>query len=334
MSSHGEFTTEALEGAEDIPLAPVRGQDLRRNLPPDLFPKHPLRFAAKFWFAMAIIGACCAIVASSFGLVSTLAAMVVLGLIYAHLVELQHECLHEHAFDSRRLNRYYGIVCGFFMFSSYSYYKYDHLRHHASLGKPNNREFFNYRFRYLSSVPGFFRAAFHLGRYLDVLRDMGRVALGRPIPGVRHERDRRRIAGEYRLFMAAISGVIAFTVLTGSSFFILAWLLPVLLISEPTHFLIELPEHFGLNTQTDPDVLSNTRTIEASLLARWFTNSNNLHTAHHYHQGVPMANVSRLNDLVKDRYAAVEPSYWTFYRKVVTGKISYGDPNGETCMTR
>jgi fatty acid desaturase len=329
-----EASTETLDGAQDAPLAPVRGLDPRQNLPRGLFPKSPLRFTAKFWFAMVIIGASYVVIAMSLGWLATVGAMIVLGLMYAHLVELQHECLHEHAFNSRCLNRCYGVACGLFMLSSYSYYKYDHLRHHASLGKPTNHEFFNYRFHHLDSVPGFCRAAFHLGRYVDLLRDLGRVALGRPIPRVSHERDRRRIAAEYRLFALAILGAIAFTVASGSPFFIFAWLLPVLLISEPTHFLIELPEHFGLNTQTDPNVLANTRTVESSFFGCWFTNFNNLHTAHHYHQGVPMANVSRLNDLVTDSYAAVEPSYWSFYKKVVNGKIRYGDPDSETCMTR
>ena len=38
---------------------------------------------------------------------------------------------------------------------------------------------------------------------------------------------------------------------------------------EPVHFLIELPEHFGLNTQTDRNLLTNTRTVNASGLARF-----------------------------------------------------------------
>ncbi len=323
-----------LDGARDVALAPVRGPDLRRNLPQDLFPKRPLRFAAKFGLAMAIIAACYAAILASVGWAATVVAVVVLGLMYAHLVELQHECLHEHAFNSRRLNRVYGFFCGLFMLSSYSHYKYDHLRHHASLGKPDNREFFNYRFRRLNSTPGFFRAAYHLGRYADVIRDMARAATNRPLPSVPRVRDRKRIFTEYRFFLLAIVGAVAFTAVTGNAFFLLAWLVPVLLISEPTHFLIELPEHFGLNTQTTPDVLENTRTIYASGFAHWFTNGNNLHTAHHYHQGVPMANVRRLDDLVRDRYRAVEQSYWAFYRKVMTGEIRYADPELETCMTR
>ena len=78
----------------------------------------------------------------------------------------------------------------------------------------------------------------------------------------------------------------------------MAALLPLLLIAEPMHFLIELPEHFGLNTQTDPDVLVNTRTVAAGPFLQWFTNGNNLHTAHHYHQGVPMTNMRELQKMI------------------------------------
>jgi hypothetical protein len=132
--------------------------------------------------------------------------MVVVGLMYAHLVELQHKCLHNHAFDSRRINRAYGFVCGMFMLSSYSYWQYEYLRHHASLGKPNNREFFDYRFQYLGNASGFIRAAFHLGRYVGVARDLGRAVTNRPIPGISRERDRKRIAAEYRCGVSPLRG--------------------------------------------------------------------------------------------------------------------------------
>ena len=94
-----------------------------------------------------------------------------------------------------------------------------------------------------------------------------------------------------------------------------------------------VPEHFGLNTQSDPDVLANTRTISASRFAQWLTNYNNLHTAHHYHQGVPMARIEDLHALIADRVVTVESSYWHFYRSVLTGRIRYQQLD-ETCMTR
>jgi len=143
----------------------------------------------------------------------------------------------------------------------------------------------------------------------------------------------RKIRTEYLGFATVLVGAIAFTVLAESPYLLLVWVLPTLVVAEPTHFLIELPEHFGLNTQTDPNVLSNTRTVRAGRFAKWFTNGNDLHTAHHFHQGVPMAQVPRLHSLIEDRIETVEPSYWSFYRAVATGRLRYQDTS-ETCMTR
>jgi fatty acid desaturase len=327
-------TGEPLDGGKDVLLAPVRGPDTREKLADELFVRNPRRFAAKFLFAMAVIAGCWALVALGVHPALTVVAMLVAGLMYGHLVELQHETLHEHGFNSRRWNRVVGFVCGLFMFSSFSHYKYEHLRHHAFLGTPRNQEFFNYRVHGLDSVPGFLRGAFDLGRYVDVVANIGRSLLGRRIPGVaRQSSSTRKIQTEYRIFTLALVAGVAFTVVTDELLLLLVWLIPALVVAEATHFMIELPEHFGLNTQTDDNVLTNTRTINASRIAQWFTNYNNFHTAHHYHQGVPMVGVPRLSKLVYDKFEVIEPSYWSFYRKVVRGDLRYTD-EGETCMTR
>jgi hypothetical protein len=46
-----------------------------------------------------------------------------------------------------------------------------------------------------------------------------------------------------------------------------------------------------------------------------------------------MVNVPRLSEMEKPKFAAVEGSYWSFYRKVIRGEIHYDDL-GQTCMTR
>lgn len=293
----------------------------RRGLPRELYAKRPLHFAARFWFAALAIAAGWAVVAAAWHWAATAAAIVVLGCMYAHLVELQHECVHHHGFRSRRLNRVYGIACGLPMLSSFSHYRHEHLRHHASLGRPGSREFFDYRFQRLDSGWRLVRAAFHLGRYAGVARDTGRALAGRPIPPLAGV-ELRRVRGEYRLCLAVLVAVAAVTALTGSWLFVLAWLVPLLFVAEPLHFAIELPEHYGLATQSDPDVRTNTRTIDASRVARWFTNGNNRHAAHHFNPGVPMVHVEQLHALVKDQLAEIEPSYWTFYRDVLRGAIS------------
>jgi fatty acid desaturase len=321
-----------LDGGADVLLAPVRGLDTRRSMPKELFEKRPWVFTLKFGFALALIVLGAAVIAAGLGIAATVAAIVVIGLMFGHLVELQHECLHEHAYRSRKLNRWVGVACGLFMFSSYSHYKYDHLRHHAFLGTPKNKEFFNYRFRNLDSVPGFLYAAFHLGRYKDVVLNIVRSVFGRPLPGVRSEVEARKIRAEYRVYAAAVVVAVAVSVALGTPLLVFAWLIPTLLVAEATHFMIEMPEHFGLNTQTDPNVLSNTRTIKATAFAQWFTNGNNLHTAHHFHQGVPMVNVARLHRLTEPQIEVVEESYPSFYLKVLRGEIRQDlDVN---CMTR
>jgi len=329
----------SLDGSTNVLLAPIRGVDFRRSLPKPLFERRPARFVAKFSAAMTLIVVGLGVMAWGLsaggrGWIAVALSVAVVGVMYAHLVELQHECLHEHACRSRRLNRVFGFLCGVFMLSSFSHYKYDHLRHHAALGTSQNREFFNYRFRNLDSWWGFVVGAYHLGRYVDVFRNMLRSLLGRPIPGVNREHDLRRIRAEYRLFALILAAAGAGAALSGEYVLVLfAWVLPAILVAEATHFLIELPEHFGLNTQTDPNVLTNTRTITASRFAQWLTNSNNLHTAHHFHQGVPMVNVERLHEMTKDNFAVVDPSYWSFYRNVIRGDLRCQGAD-ETCMTR
>lgn len=326
---------ERLDAAQEALLAPVRGPDRRRSLPKEYFRKKPSRFLSKFIGALVLIAASWVVIALSIHWSLTVLAIIVAGAMFAHLVELQHECLHEHAFISRRANRVAGFISGVLMVSSFWHYKHDHLRHHAFLGTPQNQEFFNYRFKHLDSPFGFVIAIFHPGRYWDVVRDVVRSWLWRPMPGVPRDRDRKKIQNEYRLLSLIVLGAVVGSVAIGSPFLIFAWLLPALLIAEPAHFLIEMPEHFGLNTQTDPNVLSNTRTINASRFAQWYTNFNNLHTAHHYHQGVPMAQAVALHKVIKDQVVPVETSYTSFYWKVVTGRVKYQllDPE-VTCMTR
>ena len=71
-----------------------------------------------------------------------------------------------------------------------------------------------------------------------------------------------------------------YSITTGSDFILKAWLVPMLLVGQPIHLLVELPEHIGCAAaSTDP--LRNTRSIGGSWFSRWFTNGNNFHVEHH-----------------------------------------------------
>lgn len=326
-----------LEGDFDVALAPIAGQDERNSLPNALFQRKPSNFLAKFLLASCLIIAGWAAIAfapaSLFAKIPVVAiAIIINGLMYSHLIELQHECLHGHAFHSPRVNRLFGVVCGIFMMTSYSHYRYDHLRHHAYLGSSRNLEHFNYRFQNLDSLSGFTRSFFDLSRYKQVIEFSLLSFTERPIPDVDKKKYNQHIKQEYAIYFIILMLSIAFSVYAGTSLILLAWWIPALLVSEGVHFMIEMPEHFGLNTQTDADVLTNTRTIRTSPLVSWFVNGNDIHTAHHYHQGVPMCNVRKLNSLIEDKIAIIEPSYRSFFWNVVTGKIR--QRLDETCMNR
>ena len=195
MQNQSELEPD-LDGSTNVLLAPVPGPETRRDLDPEYFHKRPAVFVAKFAFALVLIAAGWLWVALQTTVVSVVVTVLTTGLMYAHLVELQHECLHEHAFRSRTLNRLFGFMCGVPMFSSYSHYKYDHLRHHAFLGTPQNREFFNYQFHNLDSPIGFIVAP---------TTSAGTPTGPRSRPGAgrahqpEHHQDRRRPADPHRV---------------------------------------------------------------------------------------------------------------------------------------
>ncbi len=137
------------------------------------------------------------------------AAMLINGMMFAHLIELQHECMHGHAFHSPSLNRVFGVACGIFMASSNAHYRYGHLRHHAWLGTLRNLEHFNYRFANLHSLSGFTRAFFDLSRYKRVARILVCAFTGRMVPGVDKPKANREIKQEYLFYLAIFASSIA-----------------------------------------------------------------------------------------------------------------------------
>jgi len=316
---------DQFDGARDVLLAPIQGPDSRRRLPTEMFTKKPLRFTVKFLMATLIIAATWTVVITVQHWWATGVSVIVMGLMYAHLVTLQHECLHEHAYHRRWVNRLVGLMCGLFVLSSYSHFKYEHLQHHAFLGTPKNQEFFSYHFHDLGTPLGFTICAFHPGRYFNVTKSLGRSLIWRLDPSVIKPQSAKKIRTEYAAFAIIVLAAAIVSIVTASPLVLLLWVLPALLIAEPAHFLIELPEHFGLDSRTDPNVLSNTRTVRSGWFGKWYTNGNDLHTAHHYHQGVPTVNIPELHEMIEDRILTIESSYFSFYRDVVKGRIRHQD---------
>jgi fatty acid desaturase len=240
-----------------------------------------------------------------------IAPSILLGLMYAHAVELQHQCLHNTAFKERAWNRRIGVPLGLPLFVSFSDYQNSHMLHHKLLGTPEDKEFFNYGYESLTDIRALIPHLFMVRHYRDVAGFIARAMIGKTTRPEAAPRIARRIRNEYILMGLFMLAMIAITVAFQTPIFLKLWLVPFL-IGVPAHALIELPEHIGCNIRST-DVSANTRTIKASWLGVWFTDGNNYHVEHHWLPGIPNHNFAAVHQYVKSQIVTLESSYVSFY---------------------
>lgn len=184
----------------------LRKEQLQQfKLPREIFEVDPRDFARKLMiFGLAVVSSSVTISYSS-TLIATILAQIVQGMLFAHGVELVHECLHDLAFRNKKLNLWVGRVLGLPMFVPFTEYLAKHLEHHKWLGTPKDTEFFSYNHKTIKSWPGLLLRAYSLKRYCDVLRKIIDALRGRPNSSGRNPREVRYIQQEYR-FMAVLMG--------------------------------------------------------------------------------------------------------------------------------
>lgn len=235
-----------------------------------------------------------------------------LGLAYAHAVELQHQCLHNTAYRSKFWGRVVGILLGLPSLVSFSDYQNSHLKHHRLLGTPEDKEFFNYSYKKLNSLTSLIPHLWMMRHHRDVMGYIFNSARGKLVRKDEASlKMAKRIRFEYQLMAVSLAAMALVTIFFQTTIFLKLWLVP-LLIAVPTHALIELPEHIGCNT-TLADVLVNTRTMKASKLVVWFVNGNNYHVEHHWLPAVPNNKFPELHAYVASRTTYADVSYWSFY---------------------
>lgn len=291
-----------------------------KQIPRSLFTIHSHVFVAKLAVWGLLMGAGLGAVATGVWPV-VLLGQVVLGLMFVHAVELQHQCLHRAAFRTAGLHRVVGVLLGLPMLVGYSHYRARHLHHHRWVGTERDREFFAYDHQALRSWWGLARHAWNPRRLWTVGISIAEALRGNASADARHAGEARAIRHEYLLLGSLLVLLVAATLLTGSSFPLLAWLLPLLLVAEPVHFLIELPEHFDCD-RPEGDVLANTRSIDSNWWMAWFTNGNNFHVEHHYQPQVPVENLPALHELLRTSIKHRAVTYREFMTEVVTPRLS------------
>jgi fatty acid desaturase len=239
--------------------------------------------------------------------------IVLLGLIYAHCVELQHQCLHNTAYRSKKWNRFVGVLLGLPSLVSFSDYQYSHMRHHRLLGTPQDKEFFNYDYKSLTTIWQFIPHLLLVPHHKDVALSIFASLFGRLNRGDANPKIVKKIRQEYLIMALMLTTMAVISIVFQTFIFVKLWFIPFL-IAIPTHALIELPEHFGCEPQTT-DVLKNTRTILAGKLAIWFTNGNNYHVEHHWLPSVPNDKFEDVHGSISSGIEYLEQSYWSFYWK-------------------
>ncbi|GAA3729031.1 hypothetical protein GCM10022225_08040 [Plantactinospora mayteni] len=249
--------------------------------------------------------------------VTIVVGIIVLGAVYTHMVELQHQCLHHSAFLRPAPHRVVGLLLGLPMLVSYSHYRVRHLQHHRHLGTDRDTEFFGFDSRGPLTMATLVHGLFDYRRLVIVMVASWRSWRGnwRYEDGQISERLRRDCTVEYRLIGGAIVGAVLAPVGGLGELVLQLWVAPLLLVAVPLHFAVELPEHVMCDDTRD--VLRNTRSITGSRLSTWFTNGNNLHIEHHAAMTVPLHRLPERHPRVRQIAKYVERSYWSFYREVI-----------------
>jgi fatty acid desaturase len=246
-----------------------------------------------------------------------LICQLLLGLAYAHGLELMHECLHDSMFRSARMNRLVGFLVGLPMLVSFTHYKYQHLHHHRYVGTDKDKELFDYkeaslrnpfslliRAANLSRIPTFFCTLFRMfrGTYPAIFEKM-------------RGRARRQLLLEYIAMAALFMTGLALTVGGLTDLVLLAWFIPWLLFGEMFHFLIELPEHLGRD-RTNKNIFINSRSYLCNPLWRYIVNGNNYHVEHHLFPRVAIHNLGALNVALHAQARHTLSSYLSAVRQI------------------
>jgi fatty acid desaturase len=255
-----------------------------------------------------------------------IAGVAVLGCVFAHAAELQHQTLHGLGLRNRRANAAIGVVLGVPMLISFAAYRATHLRHHRDLGTAANREFFDYGEQYGSRSPRskpanalLWLLRFSMVRhYASFAAGLLRALRGRELPGETASTS-RRIHRDHLVILATVLAVAGWSAAAGSPVLLWIWALPLLVVAGPVHAAIELPEHFRCETLSR-DPFANTRTIRSNRLMTWFTNGNNFHVEHHLMPNLPIERLPDLHGEVRDRLRYVEAGYYRYFRNLIQGR--------------
>ena len=221
-----------------------------------------------------------------------LPAMFLQGIVIVHFFSLEHECVHYTAFKTRKLNDFFGNLCGFVIILPFQQFRYEHCDHHTYTQlKGQDPElielpisFWKYLW-YISSIPYWKAKLSQIARNsAGRLNDDDRAFIGK------HEAP--IIIREARIMVAFYAVVLTLAVIFGWTWVFWYWFGP-LFLGEPVMRAIRLTEHVG-RPNVD-DMKENTRTSLVTAPMQFLCWNMNYHAEHHYAASVPFHALPKLH---------------------------------------
>jgi fatty acid desaturase len=229
-------------------------------------------------------------------------AMFLQGIVIVHHFSLQHECVHYTAFKTRKLNDFFGNLCGFSIILPNQQFRFEHCDHHTYT-------------QLKGKDPELIELPISVGKYLWYISSIPYwknkfSQIARHFAGRFNEDDRAFLSNheapivfrEARIMVAGYAAILLLCVLTGWWAPLWFWIIP-LFMGEPVMRFIRLTEHVG-RPNVD-DMKENTRTSLVSFPARFLSWNMNYHAEHHYAASVPFHALPKLHEKLKG-YVYVE----------------------------
>lgn len=227
--------------------------------------------------------------------------VILMGLINAHILQVIHQCIHFTGFRNRTLNDIAGNFLSFPVMIDFHTYRKEHFKHHQNLGTTENTEFFGFNeFQRGATLSQLFFCIFGIIKYSSLAKGL-----------FAKDSSKRRSSLRVLAFWAILT---TYFLAAAQAEIVLYLLISLLCITEPLHFLIEMPEHYACE-RLSLEKYENTRTLKnVSLPMRWFTNWNNFHVEHHLYQWVLPEDLHLHHDEIKSqRFNPRLNSYAEFY---------------------
>lgn len=218
-------------------------------------------------------------------------AIIGLGVIYAHGLELQHQAFHNSLFRRKTANRIVGTLLGLPMLELFVETKLQHLHHHRNVG--SSEDIYDRKLAHFPTIGAFLINLFNTHRVPSFVHSLAGVLRGR-YPPLCSAMAKSQVHTDYVAACAFIGLVVLTGFWAGFQSVALVWLVPWLLVAEPVHFIIGATEHLGRDERST-SYAQNSRSYRANPLWEYIANYDNYHVEHHAYPAIPAHRLPGLN---------------------------------------